>query len=261
MAPGGAIEHPTGATDVILRYEQGGGFVMPTYLASQTPIFTLYGDGTVIFRDPSVEAPAQVGNVFRMAPLRVAQLDERQIQTTLKRAIVDGGLAIARRDYGNDQVADASTATFTVNAGGFRKSVSVYALGLEIDGMPDLQPRKAFESLAEDLAGFGRDGTIATEVYEPAAYRGILLDGNGAETDAVAWPWNEIAPTDFVSPDDPNAFQLPQRIMSADEIDALTIDDHQGGWQGLTLRGPDGTVYSFTLRPLLPDDLTQPASA
>jgi len=30
----GAIEHATGASDVLLRYDQGGGFVMPGFLAS-----------------------------------------------------------------------------------------------------------------------------------------------------------------------------------------------------------------------------------
>ena len=48
----GAIEHPTGPTDVVLRYEEGGGFVMPAFLATQAPHFTLYGDGTIVFRNP-----------------------------------------------------------------------------------------------------------------------------------------------------------------------------------------------------------------
>ena len=48
----GTIDHKTGATDVILRLDEGGGFVMPAFLASQVPHFTLYGDGTVIFRNP-----------------------------------------------------------------------------------------------------------------------------------------------------------------------------------------------------------------
>ena len=43
--------------------------------------------------------------------------------------------------------------------------------------------------------------------------------------------------------------------MSVDEVKALGLDPYQGGFQGLTLLGPnDGKVYSFSLRPLLPDE-------
>src|SRR4249919_1530511 len=79
----GAIEHATGASDVLLRYDQGGGFVMPGFLASQAPIFTLYGDGTIIFRNPAVVGPPPIGTVFRQAGFRTAQLSEEQIQATL----------------------------------------------------------------------------------------------------------------------------------------------------------------------------------
>ena len=50
----GAIDHPTGATDVVLRIEEGGGFVPIDFPASQAPVFTLYGDGLIVFQ-PIVE--------------------------------------------------------------------------------------------------------------------------------------------------------------------------------------------------------------
>jgi hypothetical protein len=60
----GAIDHKTGATDVVLRYEEGGGFVMPAFTAAAVPHFTLYGDGTVIFRNPMLEGPPAEGSVL-----------------------------------------------------------------------------------------------------------------------------------------------------------------------------------------------------
>jgi hypothetical protein len=43
--------------------------------------------------------------------------------------------------------------------------------------------------------------------------------------------------------------------MSTEEIEVLGIEPFEGGIQGLTLLGPDdGKVYSFSLRPLLPDE-------
>ncbi|MFL5680698.1 MAG: hypothetical protein ACJ77B_08860, partial [Chloroflexota bacterium] len=38
------IQHATGPGDVVLRMEQGGGFVNPEFLLTNGPLFTLYGD-------------------------------------------------------------------------------------------------------------------------------------------------------------------------------------------------------------------------
>ena len=50
------IERAMGGRDVVLRFEEGGGFVAASFLAVQVPYFTLYGDGTVIYR-PATEPP------------------------------------------------------------------------------------------------------------------------------------------------------------------------------------------------------------
>jgi hypothetical protein len=42
--------------------------------------------------------------------------------------------------------------------------------------------------------------------------------------------------------------------MTPAEIDALGVTDYQGGFQGAILTGPDGKTYTFSLRPLLPDE-------
>src|SRR5687768_5563902 len=69
-----ALEHETGASDVLLRYEEGGGFVMPTFAVTFVPHFTLYGDGTIVFRDPVEEAPPAEGSLFKSGPLKTAKL-------------------------------------------------------------------------------------------------------------------------------------------------------------------------------------------
>ena len=251
----GAIDHLTGPTDVVLRFEEGGGFVMPAFLATQAPSFTLYGDGTIIFRNPLLDPPAAVGSVFPMHPFRSAKLSEDQVQDLLTSALGEFGLGVARPDYRNDLVADAGTAVFTVNAGGLSKTVSVYALGLEGEGVPDAAARAGFAKLAERLHNIDNGGAFATTEYAPERYRGILLDGQPGVPDAMPWPWPDFAPSDFVSNADPIAFQLPARVMSAEEVEALGIEPYAGGFQGLPLLGPDdGKVYSFSLRPLLPDE-------
>jgi hypothetical protein len=249
-----AIEHPTGATDVVLRFEEGGGFVPMEFSATEVPIFTLYGDGTMIFRNPARESLPVIGSVSPLEPLRTARLSEEQIQTTLVMAIRDGGLGTARPNYRNDMVADASTATFTLNAGGLQKTVSVYALGIEAAGSPDGPARAAFAKLAGRLRDFDQGGSIRTDAYAADRYRGILMDGQPGDPEAKPWPWPDLKPTDFVTPADPNSWQIPVRILTVAQAEALGIAPYQGGFRGPTLIGPNGKPYYFSLRPLLPDE-------
>jgi hypothetical protein len=250
----GAIEHATRPTDVLLRFEQGGGFVAPAFQATQAPSFTLYGDGAVIFRNPMQDPLSSVGSVTPEHAFRTALLSEDQVQKVLEDALGRGGLGAARTEYLDNQVADAPTATFTVNAGGLSKKVSVYALGIEATDSPDAPARAAFGLLAERLQDFDHGGAFSTTEYEPVRYRGILLDGQPGVADAKAWPWSDIKPTDFTANPDPNAFQLPTRVLAAADAGLLGIAPYHGGFQGLTLTGPDGRAYTFALRPLLPDE-------
>jgi hypothetical protein len=250
----GEIDHATGGTDVLLRYEEGGGFVMPGFTATQAPIFTLYGDGIILFRNPMAEPPTPIGSVYPFSPFRTAKLSEEQIQAALAFALGDGGLGIARASYENQMVADAGTAIFNVNAGGIKKTVSVYALGMDVEGQADAPARKAFRALADRLSDFDHGGSITTDVYTPTNYRGVLMDG-AAAPDQKPWPWADIKPADFPFPADPNAFQLAQRVLTPADVEKLGLKDIEGGFQGLTLVGPnDGKLYSLSLRPLLPDE-------
>ena len=201
------------------------------------------------------DPPAAIGTVFPMHPFRIAKLSEDQVQDLLVAALGEHGLGIARPEYRNDLVADAATAVFTVNAGGVTKTVSIYALGLEMENDPDAAARAAFTRLRDRLLDIDAGGAFETAEYVPERYRGVLLEGQPGVPDAKPWPWPEIAPTDFVTNADPNAFQLPARVMTPDEVAELGIEPFTGGFQGLTLIGPDdGKFYTFSLRPLLPDE-------
>jgi len=250
----GGIEYPTGAADIVLRYEEGGGFVRPDFLATTAPIFTLYGDRTVVFRDPTQEPPPANDNVMRQNPFKTAQLSEEQMQDVLEFALNEGGLGVAREKYDHAGIADASSAFFTVSAGQLKKTVEVYALGMGGPGTPDEVMRRAFQTLAERLRTFDQGGSLPTAEYAPKAYRGVLSDGTGMDaTMAKAWPWPGVKVADFTPPD-PNGGLFSQRAMTAEEVAQLGIDNVAGGVQGLILKGPDGKLYAFALRPLLPDE-------
>ncbi len=252
---GDVLEHETGATDVLLRYEEGGGFMMASFAATIVPNFTLYGDGTIVFRDPTEDFPPAEGSVFKSPPMQTAKLTEEQIQDLLRTALDEGGLAIARARYDNDMVADASTAIFTITVGGQTKTVSVYALGMDVQGQADAAARAAFVKLASTLTTIDEGGVVTATDYVPTAYRGVLMEAPGIQApDIRAWPWPDIDVADFKANPDPNAFQFPMRVMTPAEIDMLRIDGYAGGFQNMILKASDGTTYTFSLRPLLPGE-------
>jgi hypothetical protein len=254
----GQVEHPTGATDVVLRLEEGGGFMMPAFAVTQAPIFSLYGDGTVIFRAlPPDVPPGGEGGVIKENPYLTTKLTPDQVDQLLTFALREGGLGLATKEqYTNDMVADASTSVFTIHADGIDRQVSVYALGFEPPdpSMPDGEERQAFGRLSERLRAFEQSAPAGSQPYEPTRYRGILLDATGqAVDDPLPWPWPNVDVSEFQTPPGDQGF-FPVRTMSAEEIAATGVTDGQGGFQTLFLETPDGDIVGFAARPLLPDE-------
>jgi hypothetical protein len=251
----GAIEHKTGATDVILRVETGGGFVPMEFSASQAPAFTLYGDGVVVFQPTVTNFPEPDANgVMRPVPWRTGKLDETQIQELLEFALTNGGLGTARADYMSDGIADAPNTIFTIHADGIDKTVTVNALSEEARPGPDALARSAFFKLAKRLQDFDEGGRIPSDVYVPDRYRGVLIareDQPGMAS--MPWPWAALKPSDFKEgpPDNPG---FPRRSLTAAEIAELKLENIAGGIQGVVLKAADGKLYSFILRPLLIDE-------
>jgi hypothetical protein len=153
-------------------------------------------------------------------------------------------------------VADAPTTVFEIHADADSKTVSIAALGMEGEPGPDTAIKAAFVKLAGLLRDFDRGGSMGSAPYVPTAYRGVLNDASGAQGVRVRdWPWVDLSPTDFRLPADPNVLQLRTRVLTSAEAEAIGVDGFEGGIVGgAFLRGPDGTLYSLALRPLLPDE-------
>jgi hypothetical protein len=249
----GDIEHPTGADDIILRLEEGGGFVPPSFIATEAPIVTLYGDGTLIVRTEGDFAPPGEDGVLRERPFRIAHLTEEEIQRVLDVAINEGGLGVADASYRYDLVADAPTTTFTLNAGGLDKTVDVYALGIEGPDVEDAEIRDAFLRLSEKLRAIEADGGPTFEDWAPDRYRGIVIDDGGQPAgEPIEWPWPELAPGDFTASGE-NAF-FRSAVLTPEQVEALGLGELRGGAQGIVLTDPEGQLVSFALRPLFPDE-------
>jgi hypothetical protein len=251
-SPIGPIEHATGATDVVLRFDRGPDFAVGDLageLFQPGPEFTLYGDGTVIFRNELAPLPPAEGPIIRARPFLIAQLDEDQVQALLRFALGEGGLGDACERYDTTQESDSvTTDVFTIRAGGLDKRVENFGSA----------------SLYEYLGTFDGGGDPAARAWLPTRYRGNLLDasifqyiGDGltpglADSGTFAWPWPGIAPTDFVGLAD---LTPGRRVMSADEAAVLGLSDNGGVVQRIYLLGPDGTtIYYFSLWPMLPDE-------
>jgi hypothetical protein len=52
---GGAIEHPTGPDDLVLRVFTGGGFTSLEWSLREMPQISIYGDGRLIVQGPVIE--------------------------------------------------------------------------------------------------------------------------------------------------------------------------------------------------------------
>jgi len=263
-AAAGSIEHPTGATELVLRFEEGGGFVMPTFAMIQVPYFSLYGDGTVIYRPASEPFPElKPGEPMRFPPLRVATMTEAQVQALLGDALGPAGLGIAEAKYDNMQVADAPTAVFTINADGRQKQVSVYALGFGMEDPanpnPDVAILGAMAGFAERLRNFDQEvakGNAAdVGLYAPTRFRASLLEGGpGADGVPRPWPWPTFGREAFTVVDQASGFGFPSKVLGGIEMSLLGLENPAGGVSGISVTGPDGAVYGLGLRPLLPDE-------
>jgi hypothetical protein len=251
--PIGKIGHPTGATDVVLRMESGGGMIRYGYF-SQAPVFTLYGDNTVIFR------PSTPSDGSALTPFQQAVMSPEQVDALLAYALGPGYLTDARTQYSDMMVSDAPTTVFTVNANGLNRSISVYALGMGDTTGPDAQAYAAMSSLGQLLATFeeqvAKGQVQSVQVYQPSGYRAYLTESGPGQPDVMAWPWDDLIPADFTA--DPNDPSVRVAELTPDQVAKLTAVP-SGGFYSIPLQAADGTFYNLALRPLLPGDTLLPA--
>jgi hypothetical protein len=133
-----------------------------------------------------------------------------------------------------------------------KKAVSINGLGIDVASGADAAILAKLTALAAKLQGYGSE--VADErPWSPDRYRGILTEG--AFGSPIPWPWPAISPTEFVLHAGANAPPFPIRTMTPADVARLGVTGVEGGLQGISLQAPSGgKVYSFRLRPLLPDE-------
>lgn len=235
------------STRVVLRMQVGGGFVPLSAALLEMPTFTLYGDGTVIFR------PSTGGTFDAPAPLVRAELSDEQVAALLAFATGPGGLADAAEQYSDMFVSDAPTTVFTIDTPELRKSVSAYALGIEQpEGNPDAEVLGRLASLAATLGAFEQQvdaGNVeSAALYEPLSYLATFtpdFEGNTAEP--TIWPF------DIAVPEFPADGSFPTLVLSPEQVAQLTTVP-SGGIGDLYFQDAADRKFHVAIRPLLPDE-------
>lgn len=243
------IEHPTGAKEIVLRMEQGGGFVPMGFLVTQAPTFTLYGDGTVIFQQ--IDTRGAPFGTLAYLPWLVGHLDEEGIQALLQFALSTGRLANARDNYDNNTCADCGTTIFNLNAAGAEKVVTIYALSEMNEPGKDAADRAGFSQLATVLRDFQtQEGLGDLTAYDAEFYKVTLIEAFGEPVGAaIEWPWDDLTVDDFPVGDEPGDV----KILDKEHVEKLLAVPN-GGHPGVWVTDSDDKLVQFGVRPLLPDE-------
>lgn len=259
-SPGpGGIAHPTGASDLVLRIETGGGLINPAFVAGQIPQLSIFGDGRVITTGPQIAiypGPA-LPNVI------ASRISEEGLQKILENAQA-AGLLGPDAQYDFPLIADAPTTTFTVVAAGGRHVISAYALAeagpndAHLD--PDVRRARAalfaFEQRVTDLRGMLGTAVVEAEgPYVPTSMRILAMpaqpdNSSGIEPNLKDWP----LATPLATFGAPGGFAEGMRCGTVSGAELTTLMPLLQASNQLTYWRSGGQTFQLTLRPLLPDE-------
>ncbi len=250
----GGIDHPTGADDLVLRVDVGGGLVPIEYDLRRTPTWSLYGDGRIVTQGPQIEiypGPA-------LPNLLVTRITEDGVQAILA-AAREAGLMDGDASYGYNCVADAPTTTFTLSAEGATHVVSAYALGFDEGQCPDTEVEArgklaAFQAELGDLGSFLPEGSVGAEERfafdELRVYVQPYVADPNLEEPAVDWPIGGSLASLGTSLTD--LADTRCGVIAGDDL--ATLSPAAQGANELTPWRSRGAEYRLLFRPLLPDE-------
>jgi len=253
------IVHGTAPTDLLVRVTLEGGFVPLERTYTSVPVFSLYGDGTLVVPGAQIEiypAPA-------LPAISRRHVDEAGVQAILLEALdAIEGVPDDLNDLGSMGIADAPSTAITVSASGVDRTIRVYALA-ELNGRPagmvdaEYRARLRLQELVARLGGLETwlpDGSLGAEdSYDASSAR--LFVGPHRKIDdlpqeAVAWPLDGSLAR-FGEPTD---MSKTYRCGVLDGTDWTTVRTAAGRANELTPWTDGNAEYSILFRPLLPDE-------
>jgi hypothetical protein len=243
---GSSTPYPYAPDQLVLRVTYTGGFVTPQILGSRLPLVSVYGDGRVLAEGPTpaIHPGPALPNV------QVTRIDKGAVQD-LVAAALDAGVGDTA-DLGTPGVADAPSTRFTVSTGLETIEREVYALqetpedggGLSAD---QVAARAKLSDFLGRLTGLSAG---SSEPYTPTAVAGIVSPYTPPDDPQPDRPWPGPA-----LPGDPLPGPQGLSCVVATGDQGTAVLDAAGDANELTpWVGADGTRWSVTFRPLLPDE-------
>jgi hypothetical protein len=268
--PPGAIAHPTGPTDLVLRITVDGGFAGPGWDLRRIPVISIYGDGTVISEGPQIEIypPPALPSIV------VARMTEAGLQEVLAAAQA-AGLLGPDRTLDAPGIADAPFTTIVVNAGGSVHTTTIYALAeaegssVEIPAEEKAARREILDFTAKlsDRANWLGDELGADTQYAYDAMRIYSLPATPPVDGSVGGDEN-LPPSYADWPLEPGLAWFGDAFASGMNYRCGTITGkdlkeflpvaQNTSWETYWRSG--GSTYQLILRPLLPDESGCPTS-
>lgn len=239
-----AIEHPTGADDVVLKVAFEGGFMPQEAAFTQLPTLLVSGDGRMFVQGPqlAIYPGPLLPNVL------VSDIGEDGVQDLLTIAS-EAGLFTDREYDPPQNVADAPDTVVTINGDGRTFVHRAYALGIvggpgEGEQDPDRANLQAFvDQVTGDL--FDDGGAMGGNPFQPETY---LIR---------VWPVDPTTEYDV----EPTVVEWPQAVdvdlaAAAEclEVSAAGLAETFAAANQLTFFAQDGETYQVVVRPALPGD-------
>src|SRR3954447_23673041 len=245
-SPTSAASEPAAAEGLVLRVESTGGFVSPSATAGRLPLVNVYADGSVITEGPVIDiypAPA------------LPNVQEGHIEPSEVQDLVDAALAAGvadTTDLGKPPIADATSTRITLVTAENTYVREAYAL---TEGATDSRGLTGAQQAARTK--------LSDFVDQVTAHSGDTVPYAATTTAALATPW--VDPQDgLTQPEIPwPGPSLPGEPLGMPDLTCVTVT---GGQQQALVSAagsanaatpwvtPDGSRWTVTLRPLLPDE-------
>ena len=241
-------QYPTGADDVVVEYAEVGGFVPREYAFQQTPNVLVSGDGQVF--GPGAQIAMYPGPL--LPAVQVQSITDAGVQAILEAADEAGLLQQVAYEQPTN-VADAATATVTINVNGETFVHEAYALGLALPGESGAETTPERQALADFIAELndlttlvGADQLGEQTLFDPTAYgiEALVIDdlsgygSDGIEPTVIEWPADVTVRLADAS---------TCTVVPASEIGETLTSANQ-----LTFFEDAGVTYQVLAKPILP---------
>ena len=243
--PGGGIEHPTGATDVVLRIEEGGGFLPAEFRATNGADLAALRRRPRHLPRPAAPGFPQVGDGLFRCPGQGQPDDEGQAPGAPDFAVNEGGLGRPREPLQPTSPIDAGNTIFSSTRSA-REDRQDHALEMDRPAAPTTR-RPSSRRWPSALGTSTRAVRSRPTSSPPGLPRrpGRARSIPRSRPSAMPWPWPDITIADFTARRRGQRAELHTGRSPATKVAVGDLGDVRRRI-GLFVEGPDGKTYTVS---------------